>query len=166
MITCAKHFPADFNPKRLDGVSFPGDKTGFEIAIPEGFKIHTIRTNFDYWKPKVEQVQAGQAFISLRHWTDKPYNSKQTLILPLGQQDNVGISRLRYGPDTCLVQTDSAGPWIKVPTELVALNDGLLVRDFRHWFRKVNPKDILALIHFNQFRYQSVEFERAFIKDI
>lgn len=121
-----------------------GEKTNFIQQIKDGVKKHTIRGNYDLWKKRIDEIQAGKAYLSIRIWTGKPYNSKQKEILQLTE---VGIQKLEsfhffYGID---------GIDSEVTTENLAVNDGLPTKDFEDWFKKA--KYPMAIIHFTDFRY-------------
>ena len=67
-----------------------------ENGIPWNFpKIHTIRTNYQLWEKRINEVQEGNAVLSIRQWSGKPYRSKQTTILNLTKDDGVGIQPLK-----------------------------------------------------------------------
>ena len=53
-----------------------GKETGFVEKIPDE-KIHTIRANYPLWEKRIKEVQFGEAVLSLRYWSDKPYKSEQ-----------------------------------------------------------------------------------------
>ena len=63
----------------------------WETTIP---KIHTIRANYPLWKKRIAEVERGEACLSIRQWTGKPYRSKQVEIARLTKEDGVGIQRL------------------------------------------------------------------------
>ena len=133
-------------------------------AYPElGDKLHTIRVNYDLWKKRIDEVQRGDACLSLRQWEGKPYRSKQIEFARLTNQDCVGIQMLTFGraynPNTDgwdgeydlrlgTVDDDCfASPWT------LAKNDGLNVVDWADWFKDYNLSKPLAIIHFTKFRY-------------
>lgn len=122
-----------------------GDPTGFENKIRSGEKIHTIRTNYDYWKPIVDCVNRGDGMLSVRKWTGKPYRSKQEEITQL---DEVGLQHFEWDPDKFMCIDG------KYPTKLdpIAINDGLSPKDFWNWFEDKLPFQG-ALIHFTDFKY-------------
>ena len=68
-ITLSKSFPVTH--KRA------GQPTGFEESINTGKKIHTIRSNYEYWIRKAEKINSNAMYLSIREGTDKPYSSKQ-----------------------------------------------------------------------------------------
>ena len=54
-----------------------GESTYFVESILNGTKTTTIRGNYKYWCNIVDQVNAGNAILSIRYWSGKPYASKQ-----------------------------------------------------------------------------------------
>ena len=62
----------------------------WETTIP---KIHTIRANYPLWKKRIAEVERGEACLSIRQWTGKPYRSKQVEIARLTKEEGVGIQR-------------------------------------------------------------------------
>lgn len=119
-----------------------GDPTGFEDKILSGEKIHTIRGNYPYWKKRVDQINRGDAVLSVRKWSGKPYRSKQVEIC---QFEEVGIQKIRIEE---LPYVDGGYQ----PTVIIAHRDGLEVRDFTAWFADKVPFEG-ALIHFTDFKY-------------
>lgn len=122
-----------------------GEDTNFIQQIKDGVKKHTIRGNYDLWKKRIDQIQAGKAYLSVRIWTGKPYNSKQKEILQLTE---VGIQELE-DPTNFVYASIAEYPhnW-----ETVAKNDGLSFDDFCEWFN-IRQKESMAIIHFTDFRY-------------
>jgi len=142
VITCAVNFPTT-HPRK-------GEPTGFKEAILAGTKIHTIRTNFDFWAKRIIEVQAGRARISLREWSGKPYASKQVEFAELRADNGVGFERLAtYEHGSFRVEGLNA--WRPVKPAYLANHDGLSLRDFTDWFKK--PVFPMAIIHFTSFRY-------------
>lgn len=120
-------------------------------AYPElGDKRHTIRANYDLWEKRINEVQRGEACLSLRQWEGKPYRSKQIEFARLTSLDGVGIQMLTFGRAFRLVTVDDefyATPWI------LAKNDGLNLVDWEDWFKGYDISKPLAIIHFTKFRY-------------
>lgn len=131
--------------------------TAFPNEVP---KLHTIRENYDLWRDRIAQVQAGEAEICMRQWTGAPYRSKTVEIMRLGWQDGVGIQKLNFGWHNG-EQIPVIEGWYMYgengsKAEL-AKNDGLSLEDWQEWF-KGHEKDTvydkpLAIIHFTNFRY-------------
>ena len=132
-------------------------------AYPErGDKLHTIRANYDLWKKRIDEVQRGEACLSLRQWEGKPYRSKQIEFARLTNQDGVGIQQVNINLD-CYDAHKSVDWFIPKPikkTEFcwfngtaIAYNDGLLIQDWVNWFKDYDLSKPLAIIHFTKFRY-------------
>lgn len=112
-------------------------------------KIHTIRANYPLWAKRIAQIQDGEAVLSVRQWTGKPYRSKQVEIARLSAEDGVGIQELRL--------TDLSRPTTingtRVELPVLAQNDGLSFDDWFFWFNGYDLSKPLAIIHFTNFRY-------------
>lgn len=63
-----------------------GQPTGFRENLFKT-KLHTIRANYEFWKNRFEQIEKGEACLSIRQWTGKPYRSKQVEIARLTRED-------------------------------------------------------------------------------
>lgn len=119
-------------------------------------KIHTIRTNYDLWKNRIDQVNEGKAILSLRYWTGSPYNyqrdgSKQGVFLTLGKGE-CGIQKIDFSTDylyTVLIDEKR----FSFNSEMIAENDGLTDDDFEEWFKDYDLREPMALIHFTTKRY-------------
>ena len=120
-------------------------------------KLHTIRANYDLWAKRFEQVKRGEACISVREWTGKPYRSPQVEITRLTQEHGIGLQKLDA------IKASEAGyvdykllsfkKHKRVTYEELAPNDGLTLEDFREWFKDCDPAKPMAIIHFTKFRY-------------
>lgn len=124
----------------------------------EDCKIHTIRANFPLWHSRIKDVQDGSAVLSLRYWSGRPYNSKQVQFAVLDMNSGVGVQILQIYPDwmTNLWNNDyiTSGDYPKVIfPELLAKNDGLILDDFKDWFKGYDLNEPLAVIQFTNFRY-------------
>lgn len=141
VITVSKNFPA--------GHPRAGKPTGFKAKILEGYKIHTIRTNLQYWTNIVNQVNNGDAVLSLREWSGLPYRSKQTEFLQL---ERLGIEKISLF--TC-GWVEIQGDQFTGEIETIANNDGLTFEDFSGWFKlKRNNTQNAGIIHFTDFLYE------------
>ena len=125
-----------------------GQPTGFPMAIKHFDKIHTIRGNYDLWAKRFEQIQKGEAILSVRIWDGKPYASKQLEIFRYDKTHGIGIEKLE-NPDN-FVFASIGGK--KFNWGDIAKNDGLTFEDFCEWF-KVRTPEPMAIIHFTDFRY-------------
>jgi hypothetical protein len=128
----------------LKGHPRAGEPTDFAKKILNGEKIHTIRGSFENWEKKVNEVNAGDAILSVRSWTGKPYRTPQETICEFKKLGIERTSVLKQG-NWCEVVKGYASK------SLIALNDGLMRQDFDSWFKE--GQDNMALIHFTDFRY-------------
>jgi hypothetical protein len=138
-----------------------GEPTNFIPNILAKVKKHTIRKNYDYWKKAVEEVQAGEAVISVRVWTADPYRSKQQQIeeLQFRQGSQIGVEKLIISGANYIVEQPSGGQ-VTIPFKTLAVNDGLKPLDFMEWFDKPQ-KEPYAIIHFTPFRYAQGQLEES-----
>jgi hypothetical protein len=120
-----------------------GDPTEFEKKILQGDKIHTIRKNAKLWEKRAEKINAGEAVLSVRIWTGKPYRSKQKEILSL---DKIGTEIINVKSD----RPDD----LFLLGKYFAKNDGLSEADFNAWF-DFKLDEVYIIIHFTGFRYAS-----------
>jgi len=137
----------------------PGECSICDINRHEFLKIHTIRANYDLWAKRIEQVQKGEAIISIRYWSGKPYNSPQIKIHELDKDSGIGVQAIVF-PDNSLFNSTICGPdfpkstWYKgANISELSKNDGLSIEDFREWFKSYNLSKPMAIIHFTSFRY-------------
>jgi hypothetical protein len=139
VLTISMTFPST-HPKK-------GKPTNFKEKIYSKEKIHTLRANYALWLKRITKIQNGEAFLSIRQWTGKPYYSQQKELFKLGKHD-VGIQKLE-NPDNFLFAPIEGKlvDWGKI-----AENDGLSFEDFCEWF-KVRSSEPMAIIHFSDFRY-------------
>lgn len=131
-----------------------GTPTFFIQQINSLVKKHTIRGNYPLWKKRFEQIEKGEACLSVRTWEGKPYNSKQKEVFNLKNTDGIGIQKLTfydYFLDTGWItgQAEYSDQLLKE----VAANDGLSKQDFIDWFMGYDFSEPMAIIHFTHFRY-------------
>jgi hypothetical protein len=115
-------------------------------------KLHTIRANYPLWEKRIKEVQAGNAVLSVRQWTGKPYGSKQIEIARLTDENGVGIQKLCF-PNRLTAWVDYPERKLSVDFKYLAKNDGLSLADWCDWFRHYDLSKPLAIIHFTKFRY-------------
>ena len=156
VITLSQTFPAT-HPRA-------GEPTGFSHKVTAAcnkwgdhqLKLHTIRANYPFWKKRFDEIERGEACLSIRQWSGKPYRSKQIEIARLTKEDGIGIQKLEF------LEFDPAfkdGIWISGKTfsqshkECLAENDGMSYKDWQDWFRNYDLSKPLAIIHFTKFRY-------------
>lgn len=134
----------------------PQDLSGVNISDCNGCinacslqKLHTIRANYSLWEKRIKDIQAGNAVLSIRQWTGKPYRSKQVEIARLTTEDGVGIQLLELTNDLseCIVGGR------RYSYVSVAKNDGLHPADWLDWFSCYDLSKSMAIIHFTKFRY-------------
>jgi hypothetical protein len=144
IITLSKVFPATHSRK--------GYPTGFSGKLEKGYKKHTIRANYEWWAKKMEAINDGRMYLSIREWSGKPYCSPQN---ELRQVYNIGLQKIVMTYDS---NDDVPQVWIdgkKIPIQEVCKNDGLDLNDFIEWFfgnSKLNTFDGVC-IQFTNFRY-------------
>jgi len=131
----------------LKSHSKAGEKTDFVAAIVKEIKKHTIRVNFNYWLKAINRIKQGDAILSVRIWTGKPYNSKQKEVFRFTADDGVGIQKLKRAGNLFIVGGDV------VPVSTLSANDGLSKANFLEWFKGVKSGAEMAVIHFTKFRY-------------
>lgn len=148
VITISRKFPS-YHPLK-------GQFTNFNSGIVSGKKKHTIRGNYEFWKKRIDLINAGLARLSVREWIDKPYFSKQVELFNYGAGE-VGIQQINLFIDT-LGNNKGLGAWVAVDQEYKPIdvkqlikNDGLEIQDFYDWFKK--PLQNPCIIHFTDLRY-------------
>lgn len=124
-------------------------------------KLHTIRSNYDLWKKRIDKVNEEKAILSLRYWSGKPYNSKQVEFLQLTSKDGIGVQEICFDDHICdwsdtafiyeLVNDNQIYRDIKF--SVLSGNDGLSIQDFKDWFKGYDLSEPMAIIHFTKFRY-------------
>jgi hypothetical protein len=125
-----------------------GEPTNFNTKINRREKLHTIRANYDLWKKRIDEVNAGTAMLSVREWSGKPYQTKQVELFQFTAENWIGIQKLE-NPHTRVgaIIDDQLNSWADV-----ANNDGLSFEDFCDWFKSAKNEP-MAVIHFTEFRY-------------
>ncbi len=141
VITLSKVFPATHPLK--------GEPTDFREAFQKT-KLHTIRANYPLWAKRIAEVQRGEAVLSVRQWSGRPYMSKQETIATLTADDGVGIQKLTFFSGRIIYPT--VGKYQPSVKE-IANNDGLHADDWVDWFKNYDLSKPLAIIHFTKFRY-------------
>lgn len=125
-----------------------GEPTFFEESIKNGKKIHTIRTNYKFWKKRVGEINKGLAILSVRVWTGKPYNSPQKEVIQFKKLGIQKISKTKTGITIDGIKIDE---YRDLQETQIARNDGLSQIDFNNWFKK--PVKNGCIIHFTDFKY-------------
>lgn len=149
VLTVSRNFLA-YHPKAGQPTSFI-EKLRFES--PEGpNKIHTIRANPEGWERRIKQILAGEACLSLRYWSGKPYKSVQGYIATL--KESVGHQKITICNPITGLEAYVDGKQVDITS--LARNDGLSREDFEAWFAPHFKKSNVfegAIIHFTHFRY-------------
>jgi hypothetical protein len=128
--------------------SLAGCPTHFADLVRGFSKLHTIRLNYELWKKRFLEIDAGRALLSVREWTGLPYRSKQKELFKLDHTLGIGLQKLHIFKEGYFVDDT-----IKVPIAEISKNDGFChPLDFQEWFKKVNGEP-LAIIQFSNFRY-------------
>lgn len=144
-----------------------GEETGFKdkflTALNETVgdwpKVHTIRANYELWKKRFEQIERGEACLSIRQWTGKPYRSKQVELARLTRDNGIGIQKLEIVKEKWFQEPIWIGYVEGVSQEgfrffpTLAKNDGLSFDDWKEWFKNYNLSQPMAIIHFTSYRY-------------
>jgi hypothetical protein len=142
VLRISKTFPS-YHPKR-------GQPTHFRGKIELEDKIHTVRENYEFWKKRLDEVNAGKAILSVRQWIDKPY--KQPGDETMFEMDKVKYETFELS-ELGMIRVGGRMLYIEEHS-MMASNDGLTQQDFYDWFklgRKVIPLGIV--IHFTDFIY-------------
>ena len=134
---------SEFYPKTHPKAGLP---TGFINAISSFKKIHTIRGNYELWAKRAEKINKGDAVLSVRCWTGKPYNSKQREVFVF---EKIGVEKIQFDALGWFIEDIDSDFTIKD----FAQNDGLSEDDFRSWFKGQDFRQPKAIVHFTEFRY-------------
>lgn len=147
VLTVSEIFPSTHSRK--------GEETDFVEKIRDEKKIHTIRKNYKLWKERINQIQKGEAVLSIRVWTGKPYKSPQKEIIQLDSSSGIGVQLLFIDFSKSWFETTEANKQTDhyYSFDTLAYNDGLLIEDFEEWFKGIDKEEPLAIIHFTKFRY-------------
>lgn len=128
---------------------------GFPYLNDENIKkFHTCRKSYELWAKRIKEVQEGEAVLSLRYWSGKPYRSKQVEFAVLDKDSGVGVQKLIWTEDNSM----NLRPRIYDSCEIIgedelAKNDGLSIDDFKDWFKNYDLSKPMAIIQFTEFRY-------------
>lgn len=134
-----------------------GEETYFPFEIAAKNKLHTIRSNYELWKNRIEQIQKGEAILSIRYWSGKPYNSKQVEFCQLDKDSGISVQKLSffesdiYCPYAYGLDGISNEPVYNISN--IAENDGLSLEDFKEWFKGYDLSKPMVIIHFTPMRY-------------
>lgn len=144
MLTVSRKFPGTHKRR--------GEETSFVERILSGEKIHTIRGNYKFWRKRFDKIESGEACLSIRYWSGRPYHSETIEFLRLTREDGIGIQKVEINTRGTGCRIDD-GVWIFDRGVTLARNDGLGFRDFKEWFKNYDLSQPMAIIHFTVFRY-------------
>lgn len=129
------------------------------LSVAEfGYKIHTIRNNFELWEKRMKKVQEGKAVIDLFYWVLPggrfTKNNAKFVFATLDKDSGCGLQKIDFVDtyDTERICAPFVNTRILDLTQLAA-NDGLSFDNFLYWFRKYDLTKPMAIIHFTEFRY-------------
>lgn len=157
VVTLSEVFPTT-HPRKGEPTCFK-EKVLAAINCYGGWmKYHTIRANYELWKKRFEEIDAGRACLCIRQLTGKPYASKQVEIVRLTREDGIGLQKFEFTPD---VNGNILWNWFSIDGSFkmhisskdIARNDGLEYKDWQDWFKNYDDSKPLAIIHFTKFRY-------------
>lgn len=143
VLMVSKVFPA-YHPRK-------GDYTDFKNLILAEIKKHTLRGNYELWKNRVEMINSGKAYLSLRQWQGRPYHSKQEEFLKLYKVGVQLVEVKAISADIGCIQLSIDEYFFT--SNYIAKNDGLSEFDMYCWFKKCKKGQRMAIIHFTGFRY-------------
>jgi hypothetical protein len=148
-----------------------GQPTGFAEKVHKEQKKHTCRSNYEYWKKKIDKLKAEGGVLSVRQWSRNPYRGPQEIIIDI-PAEIIGVQKLTlwinkrtdiYAKgEKCPIHTicewEAFVEGNIIPVSVLAKNDGLTLEDFKNWFKPVfeeKKANILnfAIIQFTTFRY-------------
>jgi hypothetical protein len=151
-----------------------GEETLFREKVLSGSKRHTCRSNYEYWKEKVDRLKEVGGVLSVRQWSANPYRSPQEIITDI-PAELVGVQKLILHREKEVTEHHAVGTpepvavitnyeytavvdGYNTPVELLAVNDGLTPEEYKAWFSPVFDKEKadtleFAIIHFTKERY-------------
>ena len=170
VLTLSKAFPVthpragertNFNEKMANAIYHMRHPEVFEPCEPNNGdeKYHTIRGNYELWYKRFEEIERGEAYLSIRQWSGKPYASKQIEIARLTKEDGIGIQLLCFAGNNskkdCELHRPIVGGTTEVDYRKLAANDGLSLQDWENWFTTgdYDLSEPMVIIHFTKFRY-------------
>ena len=132
--------PTDFKKKFLAAIN---------RDLNEWWKMHTMRSNYERLAKWFEEIDKGEACLSVREWEGVPYRSKQIELARLTREDGIGLQILRFDKSGSCPNVD----YKYVAVAKLANNDGLSIKDWKDWFKNYDTSKPMAIIHFTGFRY-------------
>ena len=134
----------------IQNALFPGTKDAMNDGMRK--KYHIIRANYEFWKKRIDEVNAGKAELMLYEWTGKPYRSKTKNLLLFNKHFGIGIQKIMFYDSPEYFTIENAKKTVSI--EELSKNDGLFEYDFLNWFIKYDLSKPMAIIQFTDyFRY-------------
>lgn len=141
-----------------------GQETGFIAKVADGRKVHTCRSNYGYWRAKIEKITAtGGVLTGIVGVQRLALRRERRVINHYAEEQDKPIATATYYDYTAEVDGHP------VPLEILAENDGLTVDDFKAWFAPIFAETDkkypqfaglasavtidFAIIHFTKRRY-------------
>lgn len=145
-------------------VQMPGD-----LLIDLDPKLHTCRADsknskkkkgaYEEWKRKIDEVNRGEAILSVRMWSGSAYNRLHDGRHPIeiahfDKDSGIEVQKVEFikgnidNPEI-FDGKDAISAFI----DEIASNDGLSLTDFKSWFNKADLSKPVAIIQFTKFRY-------------
>lgn len=148
------------------------DPTIHAIVEPDGEittdrKITTIRSNYELWKKRIDEVNQGIAILSVRYWSGLPYRSTQVEICQFKKGSGIGIEKIYFNNFGIAVLSDENVAFkykFFFYMSDMAKNDGLSFPDFYEWFYGYDKTKPMAMIHFTTHRYNIHNLKSICIK--
>lgn len=132
-----------------------GELTNFVYTLENLQKIHTIRPHFIKWAVRADEINNGDAYLSLRYWDSKPYHSKQIIIKEFTHLNVQPVTIFKRYDGRLDIMVGSKCKFVNT-LDFVA-NDGLSQLNFTSWFFPDNKpaKHVFrgGIIHFSPFIY-------------
>lgn len=151
-----------------------GEETLFREKVLSGSKRHTCRSNYEYWKEKIDRLKEVGGVLSVRQWSANPYRSPQEIITDI-PAELVGVQKLILHREKEVTEHHAEGTpepvavitnyeytavvdGYNTPLGLLAENDGLTPEEYKAWFAPVFEKEKadtleFAIIHFTKESY-------------
>lgn len=156
-LTLSQVFPAT-HPKAGSPTGFKESFLDGQNSEEDGGKLHTIRANYEFWRKRFDKIEKGEACLSVRMWTGKPYRSKMIELCRLTKEDGIGLQKLEIVAEKYrnrsiwLGYVDGNSQHYGFFQDL-AKNDGLKLQDWFDWFKNYKLNEPMAIIHFTHLRY-------------
>lgn len=126
-------------------------------------KSHTVRRNYKLWEKRMKKVKEGKAVIDIYYW-EKPggrfvEGNRKIVFATLDKDSGCGVQKIE------LIESEEKQMSIAIDDRIMcvrdhndfhstlAKNDGLLLEDFKAWFKGYDLSEPMAIIHFTKFRY-------------